>query len=291
MEKVFIVYKATSKTSGKSYIGQTRKGLKARKSSHFSAARMGGSCPHFHSAIRKYGEEDFHWVVLGVAHTQKDVLELEIEFISKFKTFGRGYNMTPGGEGVEGVFGRYTASQETRERQSESAKKSPRAKKHLKNLHEAQKGVPLSKNTREKISKAHKSNKEFMLHVKELGKSNKGKSPSDQTRKKMGDARRGVPRTPETRKRISESHKHNQKLQAQLKRVHETLRGVPLSEQTRNKLRDANCMIIVTPFGTFKGSKEAAKHVNVCRETVSRRCRSEKPKWKTWFYLTKEEGQ
>ena len=49
-----IVYKHTSKTSGKSYIGITKYSLDFRLRGHIKEAKLGSTCK-FHAAIREYG--------------------------------------------------------------------------------------------------------------------------------------------------------------------------------------------------------------------------------------------
>lgn len=53
----------------------------------------------FHCAIRKYGVETFELRVIDECVTKEKLDELERFWIAKLKTFGEGYNMTPGGDG------------------------------------------------------------------------------------------------------------------------------------------------------------------------------------------------
>lgn len=63
-----IIYKATSKTSGKIYIGQTTTSLNNRISNHKHKALYNIDLKnHFHNAIRKYGIDDFIWEVIDTA--------------------------------------------------------------------------------------------------------------------------------------------------------------------------------------------------------------------------------
>ena len=95
-----IIYKVTSKTTGKSYIGKTTYGLHERRLQHLRSARnkvKNGMI--LHHAIRKYGETDFEWeevfasdnlIILGLA---------EAECIHYYDTLENGYNTKP----VEGL--------------------------------------------------------------------------------------------------------------------------------------------------------------------------------------------
>lgn len=54
-----IIYKSTSKTTGKAYIGKTTKPLKQRITQHLSKSKISNHTNHFHNAIKKYGKDDF----------------------------------------------------------------------------------------------------------------------------------------------------------------------------------------------------------------------------------------
>ena len=55
-EEMGVIYKATSKTSLKSYIGQT-KNFEQRKKQHLQSPPL----YPFQRALQKYGHEDFEW--------------------------------------------------------------------------------------------------------------------------------------------------------------------------------------------------------------------------------------
>jgi group I intron endonuclease len=94
-----IIYCATNLVNGKKYIGQTVRTLYSRKRGHIrQALNENGELP-FHCAIRKYGIENFEWVVLFDGVDDEDTLNvLEIAAIRKYKTqVPSGYNLLPGG--------------------------------------------------------------------------------------------------------------------------------------------------------------------------------------------------
>ncbi len=99
-----IIYKITSKTSGKSYIGKTKLTISGRFKQHISEAH--NKCKlHFQKAINKYGEDDFELEILENV-TEENWRMREKYWILYFNSFlGEGYNMTSGGEGVSGLFG------------------------------------------------------------------------------------------------------------------------------------------------------------------------------------------
>lgn len=94
-----IIYRATS-PSGKSYIGQTTRSLNQRKQSHIADMKRKGKCEAFHSALRRYGVEEFQWEVLACACCQSVLNVLEEAYVALYETVSpRGYNLHEGGTG------------------------------------------------------------------------------------------------------------------------------------------------------------------------------------------------
>jgi len=104
---MLLIYKHTFE-NGKSYIGYTSKSMDERLNEHIMDAKR-ESQRRFHKAIRKYGSDSItSEIVEKNIVTEEDAKRKEKEYIKKFNTFGResnGYNMTPGGEGVQ-LFGK-----------------------------------------------------------------------------------------------------------------------------------------------------------------------------------------
>lgn len=107
------IYKMTSKTSGKSYIGQALKyvsgnmkwGSGKRFQSHIYEALHGKKdhCRALNNAIRKYGSADFSFVIIRDNVAIDDIDKAEIELIKEHDTLvPNGYNLTPGGSGKMG---------------------------------------------------------------------------------------------------------------------------------------------------------------------------------------------
>lgn len=95
-----IIYKATSKTTGKVYIGQTVVPLQKRINQHNSSAYGSQYNYHFHNAIRKYGPEDFVYEVIeDNIETIEQLQEREKYWIAYYDSYHNGYNSTLGGEG------------------------------------------------------------------------------------------------------------------------------------------------------------------------------------------------
>ena len=103
------IYKLTSKTSGKSYIGQTRSygirngkrfriGVQGRWRQHVWAALAyrGNDCIALNRAIRKYGKADFDVSTLCTCAIE-ELDEKEMHYIAEYNTYPKGYNCTKGG--------------------------------------------------------------------------------------------------------------------------------------------------------------------------------------------------
>jgi len=94
-----IIYKHTSKTSGKSYIGKTSKTLNKRLNEHVKRANREANNTHFENALLKYGIDDFISEILEECEDSNNSNAREKYWIKYYDTFNNGYNMTKGGDG------------------------------------------------------------------------------------------------------------------------------------------------------------------------------------------------
>lgn len=94
-----IIYKATNKMNGKIYIGKTTTSLKQRMSEH--KRRSKSSKTGFHSAIQKYGFNNFDFEVIFECNDINILNQKEIELIELYDTIKRGYNRSLGGDGAD----------------------------------------------------------------------------------------------------------------------------------------------------------------------------------------------
>lgn len=100
-----IIYCAIS-PNGKRYIGLSTKTLNHRKSQHFSFLTRSSRNLYFYNALRKYGFDNFEWVLLeeikddSKINLLRDLKILESFYISKYRTSEKefGYNLTLGGD-------------------------------------------------------------------------------------------------------------------------------------------------------------------------------------------------
>lgn len=115
----FTVYMILNKINGKSYIGATQKGTRARGWIHKTTARSGrNEAQVIYRAMRKYGEENFKFFTLKECADWWDALESERAYIALFKPR---YNMTDGGGGIKG----HKMSAESRAKMSAAKKGKP----------------------------------------------------------------------------------------------------------------------------------------------------------------------
>ena len=108
--------------NGKHYIGLTTTSLKQRQEQHKRCAKSGDT-RFLYNALRKYDMVDtFTLIEIDIADTLEELCEKEIEYILIYNSYyihGYGYNMTYGGEGING----YIFTDEDRQKMSESQKK------------------------------------------------------------------------------------------------------------------------------------------------------------------------
>lgn len=96
-----IIYCYKNKINGKVYVGQTRH-TKRRKYEHEYMAMVANIDTPFYHAIRKYGIDNFEYSVLETAPSE-ELDRLEKDWIQKLNSYGKGgYNMTLGGNGMNG---------------------------------------------------------------------------------------------------------------------------------------------------------------------------------------------
>ena len=105
---MWTIYKITNQINGKIYIGQTYRAPEERWYDHEREAWR--YTTPMARAIQKYGWSNFKPEIIDTAITQKDANEKERYWIKYYKTcistYGenaKGYNLTPGGDGVPKV--------------------------------------------------------------------------------------------------------------------------------------------------------------------------------------------
>lgn len=109
------IYKITNKINGKFYIGKTVSTIEDRFRRHVYS--LSTSVTHLHSAMRKYGPENFEVVVVDQAVDKKQLCEMEKRWIAELKPH---YNLTQGGDGGD-TFALCTEEQRQKRKSNHSA--------------------------------------------------------------------------------------------------------------------------------------------------------------------------
>lgn len=104
MIKLFYVYRIVNKINKKKYVGITSlQNPKERFiSGHIQDSNREKPKSVIGKAIKKYGKSKFKFEVIYKTHSEKECLDMEKYFISKYNTYlGEGYNCAPGGAGLK----------------------------------------------------------------------------------------------------------------------------------------------------------------------------------------------
>ena len=120
------IFKATNKANGKTYIGFDSNWPKRLKTHRY---KFNKNHTKFYDAIKKYGWHNFEWAVI---YQSKDYIHclniMEPYFIEEYDSFNSGYNMTVGGEAP---MMKRKHSEESKQKMSDSKKKSGFLKEHI----------------------------------------------------------------------------------------------------------------------------------------------------------------
>ena len=165
------IYMITCIVSGKSYIGKTIGNIRQRVVYHLNGNAPG--CAALHSAIKKYGKENFTWQVLH-ENVIPDLLSMfEMEAIKTYDTISPvGYNLTAGGEtGFQ--------SEETIRKRTETLRANPPMKGRRHTPESCQK-MSLSRTGSKRSPETRKRQSEAAM----------GHSCSSETRQKIAQANR-----------------------------------------------------------------------------------------------------
>ena len=167
--KTGCIYKIANLINGKVYIGQSMNVLERWKRHKIGDTK----CPAIRAAIRKYGAENFSFLVIEDNLAESELPDRECYWIEYYDSYSKGYNLTPGGEVCPSKL------PDVRKKMSEN--------NHYKGRHGLDNphfGMKRSAETKAKMSRAHRGNKNHTF---------------------------GKPRSPEVRKKISDTLKKRNK--------------------------------------------------------------------------------
>lgn len=252
------IYKITCLVTNKVYIGQTSETLDKRFKRHIRIA-LSGSGYYLHSAIRKYGPENFVIEELGsfVAENKQELKvildEAEKDFIKKFDSFEKGYNLTMGGEGGLGR----SLTEETKEKIAKAHLGKKMSESHLRNLRKAMAnlseesrailrnnklGTHATEETKEKLRKSHLGKKLSEETRRKLSESKKGRIPSKNTLEAARKYHLGKPMPDNVKEALYKANKGRKLSEEHKRKISEGNKGKknPLSEATKEKIRQAH---------------------------------------------------
>lgn len=257
-----IIYKATCKTTGKSYIGYTTMRLKDRfkycgKRAHLVRAFDLKEKSKFYNALRKYGWQDFTVSILEKmtieqakireANGKTYISNREIYWIEKYDAYYNGYNMTLGGDGIFGL----KMSEETRRKIS------------LASTGRSCSGWHHTEEAKRKISQISKGNKYNLGRTQTQEEKDKraaslrGKHRTEEQKAKMSKIQKEVWSNEELRQKHSAICKGRVISEEQKQKISNTLTGRKLTEQTKRKIGIASKNRVRTKEWNDKISKAA----------------------------------
>lgn len=195
------IYLIKNAVTGKSYVGQTRRTLRARFNTHKAVIGKSNACKALSDAMSKHGPENFSIELLRECTSQQDMDFWETKFIEDLGTFSPGgYNLTRGGAGKSG----YKHSPESIERTVAAHRGKP-----LSDAHKAKVSASLIGNHR---ALGMKHTDETKQRISDLGRGKKRPQFTQSHRAAIADARRGTKASLETRLKMSESHRARNEL-------------------------------------------------------------------------------
>lgn len=87
------IYKFTHVESGRCYIGQTIQDTNRRRLEHINGSRHSDRTYHFHNALKKYGIDAFTFDVIAKASTLEELNRLEEQYVEEFDSISNGFNI------------------------------------------------------------------------------------------------------------------------------------------------------------------------------------------------------
>jgi group I intron endonuclease len=178
-----IIYLLINVITGKVYVGQTWQTLKNRWDSGHGYKK----CVYLEKAIKKYGKNNFQYIILDIVSNQPDANWLENYWINIYNSRNKnfGYNIRLGGSNGK-------LSEETKEKLSKAKKGIMHTEDYKIMMSERMKGINTwSKgNTNRKGKKASEETKE------KISKAGMGRKVSDLTKKKMSDSQKTIGNKP-----------------------------------------------------------------------------------------------
>jgi group I intron endonuclease len=217
------IYKIVNAANGKLYLGQTVNPVyRARR--HFW---KNNGCTKLRNAINKYGKEQFKFSVLCWCIDKEEANEIETLLIALCDTQNFGYNIAPGGFGMESGAGNPFFGK----------------------IHTVE--------TRLKISKANRGKKPSEETKAKIAAGNRGRTVSEATKEKL----RACPKSDLCSKRTSAANKSRVWSNESRAKLAAHVLGKKMTEETKRKVATANSARVWTDASRAKlaASKTKAK--------------------------------
>ena len=203
-----IIYKIVL-PNGKHYIGLTTNSLSKRRKEHKHTAKSGDTrC--LYNALRKYDMVDtFELTEIDRANSQEELCEKETKYIIEYNSYymnGNGYNMTYGGEGINGYVFTEEDKRKQSERQKQYFKEHPEAIQRMSEMMKKQMKNPEIRRQLTESNEKYWQNPEARKRQSEITKKHHEEHP--ETRIRQGETRKKTyEEHPEIRQKQSEKRK------------------------------------------------------------------------------------
>jgi len=214
MRKISL-YRITNLINGKVYIGQTVNADR-RWSDHKWLSKKKHE-QYVHSAMNKYGIENFSFEVIAECKLPDDANEAEKQLIIQYDSRNpeKGYNLAPGGETAwntglpaeqQPMYGKHH-SEDSKKKISESnmGKLNPHSEEWREKASKAHKGRPKTEEWKEKISQSNLGVKRSLDTRQAMSEAKLGSKLSEETKEKMSLAKKGKLKSKETKRKMSKS--------------------------------------------------------------------------------------
>ena len=246
------IYKIRNLKNGKVYIGQSYD-LTTRFRDHRKPCKFKSNRP-LYSSIKKYGIENFEFIVLEWIEDISKLDEREQYWMDYYKSYNLeyGYNLSPtSGGSTRGI----KHTEEHKQKIGLAGKGRKHTEISIAKMVEAQKGKPKSEEHRLKLVEVAKKRWENPDYRKHMSETQKGKSPWN----------KGIPCSKEHKEAISKANKDKKKepfTEEHKRKIGLGNKGKIVSDETRQKIAESR-----------KGTKQSD-------ETRKKKSESMKLKWK-----------
>ena len=242
---VLTIYLITNVSTGKIYVGQTRRSIWRRIGDHILLAKRGGA-GRLCKAMRESGYEHFTIETIATASSIEDLDRLEISAIAERRSTDPsiGYNISKGGQALPKarVYG-------------------PLSEEHKATLR-ATKSKPMSEEGRRNIGNAARGTKRTAETKAKMAAAALGKTHSAATRAKISDSRRGSKHTDAAKRKMSASRTGKKLSTEHRKHISASKMGHAVSKKQIERMRNDNPM-------NNPVTREKSRLANIGREVTT----------------------